>query len=89
MGGPGGALSPWPENNCPGHFGRIVLPHPILNPLFVGLIVSVLQTLCVNCHRLRLSPHYINTMLPPVSHRSGLRLLRSHPSPERGACHNA
>ena len=64
------------HHNCPGHFGRILLPHPIVNPLFVGLLVSVLQTLCVHCNRLRLSPYYVNTMVPPLSARtSGVRLL--------------
>lgn len=49
----------------PGHFGRIVLPHPVINPLFVSLLVSVLQSICVNCHRLRLSPHYVNLVVAP------------------------
>lgn len=35
-----------------------------MNPLFVGLLVAVMQTICVNCHRLRLSPHYINAVVP-------------------------
>jgi DNA-directed RNA polymerase beta' subunit len=48
------------HHNCPGHMGRILLPYPVMNPLFVPLVVSVLQTLCVNCHRLRVSPYYIN-----------------------------
>lgn len=60
----------------PGHFGRIQLPHPVVNPLFVGLVVTVMQTVCFNCHRLRLSPYYINTMLPPPSRATGLRMLQ-------------
>jgi DNA-directed RNA polymerase beta' subunit len=47
-----------------GHFGRILLPHPVVNPLFVTLLTAVLQTTCMNCHRLRLSPLYVSTMLP-------------------------
>ena len=63
------------HHNCPGHFGCIRLPMPVVNPLFVGMLVGVLNTLCVACCRLRLSPHYINAM---VVHRAGtgLRLLR-------------
>jgi hypothetical protein len=61
------------HHNCPGHFGRIALPcaswsrrtgptswvHPVINPLFVSLLVTVLQGCCMNCNRLRLSPHYV------------------------------
>ena len=46
------------HHNCPGHFGHIVLPHPVTNPLFVNLLVSILQIMCMNCHRLRISPLY-------------------------------
>ena len=47
------------HHNCPGHFGRITLPHPVYNPMFIGLLLNVLQTLCVHCHRTRISPWYI------------------------------
>jgi hypothetical protein len=52
------------HHNCPGHFGRIQLPHPVINPLFVGLLTSVMQTVCINCQRLRISPHYIQALFP-------------------------
>lgn len=52
------------HHHCPGHLGRIQLPHPVLNPLFVTLVSAVLQTVCVHCHRLRLSPWYVATQLP-------------------------
>ena len=52
------------HHNCPGHFGRICLPHPVVNPLFVTMLTAVLQTLCFHCHRLRLSPFYITTLFP-------------------------
>ena len=47
------------HHNCPGHYGSMQLPYPVVNPLFVGLLVAVLQLVCVNCQRLRISPHYI------------------------------
>lgn len=52
------------ENSCcrPGHFGQIRLPYPVVNPLFVSLLVTVMQTICVNCQRLRLSPFYIQSI---------------------------
>ena len=46
----------------PGHFGHIQLPFPVVNPLFVGLLVSILNVVCMNCHRLRISPHYIQAV---------------------------
>lgn len=52
------------HHNCPGHFGMILLPHPVYNPMFIGLLLNVLQTLCVHCHRTRLSPWYILATQP-------------------------
>ena len=34
----------------PGHFGRIPLPYAIYNTLFVGLLATVLQCVCLHCH---------------------------------------
>ena len=65
-----------PARNCPGHFGRIHLPYPVINPLFVGLLVAVLQTVCVHCQRLRLSPYYINATLPPLGRNRVLQRLK-------------
>ena len=53
--------------NCPGHFGRIGLPHAVINPLFVGLLTVVLQTVCMNCQRLRISPYYLQAAFPMKS----------------------
>ena len=52
------------HHNCAGHFGSIQLPYPVFNPLFVGLLVAVLQIVCINCQRLRISPYYIQAMFP-------------------------
>lgn len=49
--------------NCPGHFGRVELPHAVFNPMFLGLLVNVLQCLCVSCRRLRISPWYIQATI--------------------------
>lgn len=43
--------------------GRIDLPHPVINPLFVPLVAVVLQCVCMHCSRLRLSPFYINYVI--------------------------
>lgn len=62
------------HHNCPGHFGCIRLPHPVLNPLFITPLVAILQTLCVHCRRLRLSPYYIQTIFPPRPRAQLVRL---------------
>lgn len=90
-----GFLSATEHHNCPGHFGRIQLAHPVVNPLFVGLLASVLQTgclpffssfcyiqqpdfqtLCIHCHRLRISPYFIQAVLPLGSRYTGVRHLQ-------------
>ncbi|XP_077865105.1 DNA-directed RNA polymerase I subunit RPA1-like [Saccoglossus kowalevskii] len=38
--------------HCPGHFGHIVLPLPVYNPLFFRLLVKILKGSCLNCHHL-------------------------------------
>lgn len=41
--------------HCPGHFGHIELPFPLFNPLLFQNTFRVLQSLCFNCHRFRVS----------------------------------
>ena len=45
-----------PSLQFAGHFGYIALPQPVVNPMFVALVVSILQTVCVHGQRIRLSP---------------------------------
>ena len=40
---------------CPGHFGHIMLKHPILHPLFLKYIYTYLKCICVSCSRLFLN----------------------------------
>lgn len=65
-------------SDCPGHFGHIDLAHVVINPLFVGMLTILLQCICINCHRLRLSPFYLAATLPGGLHQRvrGLRLLQ-------------
>ncbi|KAJ9054084.1 hypothetical protein DSO57_1018210 [Entomophthora muscae] len=39
---------------CPGHFGHIALPVPVINVLFFDEVMSLLRSKCFFCHRLRL-----------------------------------
>lgn len=40
--------------NCPGHFGYIELPLPVVNPLFHKLIGTILKMSCLSCHQIQL-----------------------------------
>jgi len=37
---------------CPGHFGHIVLPSPVINPLFYRPVIKFLKVICKKCNRL-------------------------------------
>ncbi|EPQ30412.1 uncharacterized protein PFL1_01938 [Pseudozyma flocculosa PF-1] len=40
---------------CPGHFGHIELPAPVYHPLFLLRMYSVLQSMCLFCHKFRMT----------------------------------
>ncbi|KAF9314564.1 hypothetical protein BGZ91_005974, partial [Linnemannia elongata] len=40
---------------CPGHFGHIVLPCPVYNPMFFPQMYQVLRSACLFCHQFRMS----------------------------------
>lgn len=40
--------------SCPGHFGHIELPLPVVNPLFHKLIPLLLRISCLNCFSIQL-----------------------------------
>lgn len=37
---------------CPGHFGYITLPSPVINPLFYRPVIKFLKVICKKCNRL-------------------------------------
>ena len=39
--------------DCPGHFGHIELAKPVYHIGFVGKIKKVLETVCINCSRIK------------------------------------
>jgi DNA-directed RNA polymerase beta' subunit len=45
--------------SCPGHFGYIQLSVPIIHPLFVNVVFSVLKSVCLICRLTLLSEEYI------------------------------
>lgn len=40
---------------CPGHFGHISLPLPLINPLFHKIIATILKISCLSCYKLQIS----------------------------------
>lgn len=40
--------------NCPGHFGYIELPLPVINPLFHKIIGTILKMSCLQCHLIQI-----------------------------------
>lgn len=47
---------------CPGHFGFIELPLPVVNPLFHKLIATILKISCLKCFRIQLPKHIKHIM---------------------------
>ena len=44
-----------PIKICPGHFGVIELATPVINPQFIKTIVTILNCVCLNCSRIKVS----------------------------------
>ncbi|CAH1164054.1 unnamed protein product [Phaedon cochleariae] len=43
--------------NCPGHFGYIELPLPIVNPLFHKIIGTIIKISCLSCFHIQIPVH--------------------------------
>ncbi|KYQ51825.1 DNA-directed RNA polymerase I subunit RPA1 [Trachymyrmex zeteki] len=50
------------NSKCPGHFGHIELPVPVVNPLFHRALSMLLKLSCLNCFTLQV-PSYIKLLL--------------------------
>lgn len=42
-------------NDCPGHFGYIDLPLPVINPLFHKIIQNIIKITCLSCFRMQVA----------------------------------
>ncbi|XP_047107758.1 DNA-directed RNA polymerase I subunit RPA1 [Schistocerca piceifrons] len=49
--------------NCPGHFGYIELPLPVVNPLFSKMIYQILRMSCLSCHALQIQGSVRHTLI--------------------------
>ena len=60
---------------CPGHFGRIILPIPIYNYKYMDVTLKILQSVCINCSRprIRVDKNDIDLQFP---RSTGLKRLR-------------
>ena len=50
--------------DCPGHYGAIIFAKPIPNPLFLnsGILIKVLNCICITCGKLKLSDEKIRSL---------------------------
>jgi DNA-directed RNA polymerase beta' subunit len=48
---------------CPGHFGRLELPFPVINPVCYETVQKLLRVCCFQCHRFRLKDEARANML--------------------------
>ncbi|KAF2896564.1 hypothetical protein ILUMI_09614 [Ignelater luminosus] len=42
---------------CPGHFGYIELPLPVVNPVFHKTVASILKITCLSCYNIQMPNH--------------------------------
>lgn len=42
-------------DNCPGHYGRIILPAPIIHPLATNVVLLILKSVCHECAKILIS----------------------------------
>lgn len=50
-------------SSCPGHFGHIVLPVSVPNPLLLKLILKILKSSCLHCPCLLVNPNDLDLLL--------------------------
>lgn len=58
-----------PNISCVGHYGYIVLPVAVYNPVFINEVVKVLKCVCYNCSKLRIN--ISASKIPSVAKTSG------------------
>jgi len=42
--------------SCPGHFGVIELPCPVINPIYCNTIIHIIKLSCLSCYQILLQP---------------------------------
>jgi DNA-directed RNA polymerase II subunit RPB1 len=60
---------------CPGHFGRCELTVPIIHPLFIKYLVSILNCICLKCSQLKMTKEEIDLELNILEHDRYIRYI--------------
>lgn len=60
---------------CPGHFGHIELSEPMLHPMFIKFLVNILNCICLQCSKLKLSRSEIDLEINVLEHGRYIRYI--------------
>lgn len=60
---------------CPGHFGHIELATPIIHPMFIKFIVIILNCICVECSKLRMTREEIDLEINVLQYDRFIRYI--------------
>jgi len=60
---------------CPGHFGHIDLAVPIIHPMYIKFIVTILNCVCLKCSQLKLSREEIDLEINVLEHDRFIRYI--------------
>jgi DNA-directed RNA polymerase beta' subunit len=60
---------------CPGHFGHIELVQPILHPMFLKFVTTILNCICLNCSKLRMTREEIDLEINVIEHDRFIRYV--------------
>lgn len=67
------------DNKCPGHFGHITLPVPIVNDLFKKHVTNILKIFCRSCHRMTYTVEDLVQMgILRVRHENGEEIVETY-----------
>jgi len=79
----GGKCSTCKQNSvsCPGHFGHIELPCPVINPIFSTPIIHIIKMSCLSCHKLLLKQENIMLMAAQLTLIDNGQLTDAHNLP--------
>lgn len=67
---------------CPGHFGHIILPVPVLHPMHTDTVLKILRSVCYFCSRARASVEYKDAKTGQMMVDSKLQNILAHSKKE-------
>jgi DNA-directed RNA polymerase II subunit RPB1 len=60
---------------CPGHFGHIELAVPMIHPMFIKFIVTILNCICLKCSKLKMSREEIDLEINVLEYDRYIRYI--------------